>query len=297
MEIWYAAMKKIVFIIFSCFFIISDSMFMVDQRKQAIVLQFGQFVKKYQEPGLKFKLPFIHKVNYYQSRVVGYDLPPISLTLGDQKRLVVDTYTRYRIEDPLLFFKSIEPATEVGARIRLETLISSTVRNVLGKVTLAQMLSEERSEIMHKIEQEVSAHAKNWGIEIIDVRIIRTELPTENRHAVFSRMSAELSRYANENRAKGDEKAQSIKANANRETTIILANAKKYADIIEAKAKATAIETTTNAYKKDLKFYDFYLKMKVNDTILDNADCFISTDGPLGSYIKEFASKDLGKSD
>ena len=189
---------------------ISTSVFTVDQTSQAIVLQFGEWRKVHTTPGLKFKIPFIQEVTFYDKRVLDYDLPPIQITTGDQKRLVVDTYTRYRISDPLLFFRTIKPASEMGAQMRLEALISSSVRNVLGKIPLRTMLSAERSGIMHQIEQEVRSMATPLGLEIIDVRIIRTELPIENRNAVFARMNAELGRFAMENRAKGAEAAQGI---------------------------------------------------------------------------------------
>ncbi len=257
-------------------------MFTVDQTKQAIVLRFGALVDVYTQPGLKFRVPFIDDVIMYEKLVLDYDLPPIPITTVDQKRLIVDTYTRYIIKDPVLFFQTIKPATEDGVRMRLETIISSSVRNVLGKIPLRELLSEKRSAIMRTIEEEVKALAKGLGVEIIDVRIIRTELPAENRNAVFARMNAELNRIASENRAKGSEIAQGIRAKADAEQTIILAEAQKNAQLIRGEAEAKAINRVASTLGKDVQFYSFYRSMQIYDEALTTETSLIlSTDNDL----------------
>jgi membrane protease subunit HflC len=268
--------------LFLVFYILSSGLFIVDQTHQAIVLQFGQIQKVHTTPGLKFKWPLIQDVIFYDRRVLDFDLPPIQVTTGDQKRLVVDTYTRYRIVDPLHFFQTIKPANEAGVRIRLEALISSSVRNVLGKIPLRTMLSAERSANMKQIEEEVKAMVKPLGIEIIDVRIIRTELPVENRPAVFARMNSELDRFAKENRAKGEETAQGIRSRAEKERTILLANAKKISETTRGEADQKALEIMNSAYEKDASFASFWFWTRTyRQSLNDQVSFVLSTDSPI----------------
>ncbi len=250
------------------FFVLSSSVFMINQTQQAIVLQFGELRRVIKDPGLKFKVPFIQEVTIYDKRVLDFDLPATDITLGDQKRVRVDTYTRYKISDPIQFFKSVKPANELGTARRLEALVGSTVRNVLGKVELRELLSEKRSRVMYQINEEVKALTKSLGLEIIDLRIVRTELPPENRPAVFNRMNADLQRYAKENRATGDEKAQEIKSTAEKERTTLLAQASKDALILRGEGDAKAISIIADSMGKDPEFYGFYKSMETYETIL-----------------------------
>ena len=250
------------------FLVLSGSVFMINQTQQAIVLQFGELRRVIQDPGLKFKVPFIQDVIIYDKRVLDFDLPATDITLGDQKRVRVDTYTRYRINDPIQFFKSVKPANELGTARRLEALVGSTVRNVLGKADLRELLSEKRSRVMYQINEEVKALTKSLGLEIIDLRIVRTELPPENRPAVFNRMNADLQRYAKENRATGDEKAQEIKSTAEKERTTLLAQASKDALILRGEGDAKAISIIADSMGKDPEFYGFYKSMETYETIL-----------------------------
>ena len=276
-------------------FVINTVLFTVEQTKQAIVLRFGALTSVHTQPGLKVKVPFIDEVIMYEKRVMDYDLPPIPITTVDQKRLVVDTYTRYLINDPVLFFQSIKPANEMGARLRLETIISSSIRNVLGKVPLRHILATERSSIMKQIEEEVKNLAKGLGLQIIDVRIIRTELPPENREAVFARMNAELNRIASENRAKGSEKAQGIRAKAEAEQTVILAEADQNAQIVRGAADAKAIEVISATLGKDVDFYNFFRSMQVyKESIQDDTTMLMNLDNDLFRFFshpeKQFKS-------
>ncbi len=266
------------------------ALFTVDQAQQAIVLQFGELKKVHEEPGLKFKIPFIQEVMFYEKRVLDFDLPEVRITTGDQKRMLVDTYTRYRIKDPVTFFQTIKPANEMGAGIRLEAIISSTVRNVLGRNILRTLLSEERSKIMHQINEEVGRQVKPLGIEIVDVRIIRTELPQENRKAVFARMNSELERIAKENRAKGAEKAQQIRAIAERDRTILMAEAQKKAQEIRGEGESKALNIVSQAFEKDFDFYNFYRSMELYRTSMQSGTTLVlNTDSDL---FKHFAHPD-----
>lgn len=262
--------------------------FTVQQTQQAIVLQFGELKHVHDIPGLKLKLPLIQEVLYYERRVLDFDLQPITVTTADQKRLEVNTYSRYRIADPVMFFQSIKPSNEAGAQMRLETIISSSVRNVLGRVPLRNLLSEERSKIMLQILQEIRHLASPLGIDIVDIRIIRTELPPANRDAVFARMNAELDRIAKENRAKGFEIAQGIKAKAEKERTVLLAEAQKNAQTVKGEGEAQAMQIATQALGIDPNFYNFYRSMQVyRESFSDDTTLVFSTDHELFTFMNQ----------
>lgn len=273
-------------IVVVCAVIIGGGMiFTVDQTKQAIVLQFGELRKVHTHPGLKIKLPFIQDVLFYEKRVLNFDVPEVGIITRDQKRLLVDTYTRYRIIDPILFFQTVKPANEQGAAMRLEAFVTSTVRNVLGKVPLRDLLSEERPKIMKLIEKEVDAMARPLGIAIIDVRIIRTELPMENRDAVFNRMISALNQIAKGNRASGEKIGQEIRSAADRDQSIILANAQKKAQEIRGQGDAKSIEILGSTLGRNPEFYSFYRSMQTyRESLGDGTTLVLSTDNDLFKY-------------
>ncbi|MBX9805225.1 MAG: protease modulator HflC [Alphaproteobacteria bacterium] len=259
--------------------------FTVDQTKQAIVLQFGELSKVHEKPGLKFKLPFIQEVLFYEKLIINADFPEVRITTGDQKRLLVDTYTRYRIINPVLFFQTVKPATEQGASMRLEFFVTSTVRNVLGKVPLRNLLSEERPKIMKSIEKEVDALARPLGIQIVDVRIIRTELPMENRDAVFNRMISALNQIAKGNRATGEKIGQEIRSAADRDQSIILATAQQKAQDIRGQGEAKSIQILGSALGKNPSFYGFYRTMQTyRETLGEGTTLVLTTDNDLFRY-------------
>lgn len=268
--------------------LLSDALFIVNQTTQAIVLRLGEYRRIHNDPGLKIKIPFIEEVLFYETRILDYDLPSISVTTQDQKFLEVNTYTRYKISDPLRFFQSVKPASEIGARGRLEAIISSSVRNVLGKVELRTMLRKERSDNMHQILEEVRTVAEPLGITIVDVRIIRTELPAENRNAVFARMNSELVRFAKENRAKGEESAIGIRATADKEKTIILAEANKQSENIRGGGDSKAIEIAAESFGVDPDFYEFYRTLEsYRSSIKSGSSFLLSTDNGYTKFLTE----------
>lgn len=268
-------------------FVLGSSIFVVDQVNQTVVLQFGEAKAFHNEPGLKFKLPFIQEVMFYEKRIIDYDSDPISVMTVDQKRLNVDAYVRYRIVDALSFFRSVSPANEIGARMRLDAVVSSSIKNVLGKVELRKLLSAERVSIMKQIRDEVTVLSKSLGLEIVDVRIIRTELPTENRRAVFDRMNSILIRTAKQNRAEGDEKARGIRANAERERAVLLAEAQQKAQGVRGKGDATAMDITNKAFGVDIEFYNFYRSLEsYRHTMQSETSMVLSADHP---YLQHFA--------
>ncbi len=272
--------------------LLGDSLFIVDQTTQAIVLRFGEYRRIHTEPGLKIKVPFIEEAMLYETRILDHDLPPIEVLTQDKKRLWVNTYTRYKISDPLKFFQSVKPASEIGLHVRLEAIISSSVRNVLGKVELGTMLRKERSDNMHQILTEVRTIAEPLGISIIDVRIIRAELPTENRNAVFARMNSELVRFAKESRAKGEEIAIGIRAKADKEKTIILAEANKKSEELRGGGDAKAIEIAAEAFGADPEFYEFYRTIEsYRQSIKPGSSFLLSTNNEYTKYLTDYLPK------
>jgi membrane protease subunit HflC len=237
-----------------------SSLFIVDQTQIALVLQFGQPRRVIRSPGLEVKRPFIENVIYYENRLLDLEPPPEEVIVSDQKRIVVDTYTRYRIADPLLFYQTV--STEAGVRARLAALVNGSLRRVLGNVTLSQLLSDQRAEIMRKIRDEMSAEGKAFGINVVDVRIRRADLPKENSEAIFARMQSERQQQAAQYRGEGAEAAQTVRANADRERTVILAEAQRAAQKVRGDGDAESIKIYAGAFGQDKDFFAFYRSMQ-----------------------------------
>ncbi|MTJ82892.1 MAG: protease modulator HflC [Telmatospirillum sp.] len=240
-------------------FIASSSLFIVHQGEQALVLRFGAVAdpeNPVKGPGLHIKKPFIEDVVRYDARLLDVDPPAEQVILADQKRIEVDTYTRFRIQDPLLFYQAVR--TEEGARARLREIVNNSLRRVLGNVMLPSVLSSEREQIMHEIQQQVSETAKSLGVSVADVRIRRADLPAETSQAIFRRMESERQREAAEARAQGYERAQQIRASADRERTIILAEAQKQAQILRGQGDGDANRIYAEAFSADPNFFAFY---------------------------------------
>ena len=237
-----------------------SSLFIVDQTQIALVLQFGQPRRVIRSPGLEVKRPFIENVIYYENRLLDLEPPPEEVIVSDQKRIVVDTYTRYRIADPLLFYQTV--STEAGVRARLAALVNGSLRRVLGNVTLSQLLSDQRAEIMRKIRDEMSAEGKAFGVNVVDVRIRRADLPKENSEAIYARMQSERQQQAAQYRGEGAEAAQTVRANADRERTVILAEAQRAAQKVRGDGDAESIKIYAGAFGQDKDFFAFYRSMQ-----------------------------------
>ncbi|MBY0272977.1 MAG: protease modulator HflC [Alphaproteobacteria bacterium] len=263
--------------------ILFGSVFVVQQTQQTLVLEFGKLLRVIKAPGLYFKIPFLQNVRNYDNRILDFDLPSIAATLGDQKRLLVDTFARYRIVDPALFYRTV--MNEDGAEQRLRILNQSIALSVLGKVKLTDVLSPKRVEISKTIRDQMNTAAKAFGIEVVDLQLRRTDLPTENSEAIFNRMISERNQEAQEFRSQGDEIAQEIKSIADKERTIILAEATKQSEIIRGQGDAYVTEKAGNTYGKDPKFYDFYRSLNAYKTSLnDKTTTFILS--PQESFFK-----------
>jgi len=246
------------------------SLFTVKEINQSIVLQFGDPKRVISEPGLKFKIPFIQNVVFIDRRILSLDPAPEEVIASDQKRLIVDAYARFRITDPLKFYISV--GDERVARSRLATIINSRLRSVLGKQSLATLLSEDRSKQMDIIQTDVNTEALNFGIEIIDVRIKRADLPQANSEAIFKRMQTEREREAKEFRAKGAEMAVTITSTADKEVTVILANAKKQSEIMKGEGDGQRNKIFAQAFGKDPEFFAFYRAMQAYEKALIGGD-------------------------
>jgi len=251
-------------------FAIYLSLFVVKEINQAIVLQFGDPKKVIVKPGLQFKIPFIQNVVFLDRRILNLDAPPEEVIASDQKRLIVDAYARFKIVDPLKFYISV--GDERVARSRLSTIINSRIRSVLGKQSLATLLSEDRTKQMAIIQEGVNTEAENFGIEIIDVRIKRADLPQANSEAIYKRMQTEREREAKEFRAKGAEMAVTITSTADKEVTVLLANAKKQSEIMKGEGDGQRNKIFANAFGKDPEFFAFYRAMQAYEKALIGGD-------------------------
>lgn len=236
------------------------SLFTVHQSQQALVLQFGEPRRVITQPGLHFKLPFVQNVLYYERRVLNLDPPTQRVLLADQKPLLVDSYARFRIVEPLRFYQAVR--TEATAASRLDNIVNATMRGVLGNVTLASVLSEERVTIMNEIRNQVNEEVRRFGIEIVDVRIRRSDLPDETSQAVYDRMKSEREREAAEFRAQGFEQAQRIRASADREATVIRAEATREAEILRGQGEGQRTRILGEAFGRDAGFFEFYRSMQ-----------------------------------
>jgi membrane protease subunit HflC len=261
------------------------SFFVVTQTEEGLVLQLGNPVRTIQDPGLHMKIPFIQNVIFYDNRLLDVDLSPEEVIAADQKRLVVDTFLRYKIVDPLLFYKTL--GTEAVAQTRLQTLAGASLMRVLGSSPLSSLLSPERTKIMGQIKSEVYKMAAPFGVEVIDVRIRHADLPKANSEAIYSRMESERHREAKEFRAKGEELAKKIRAMADRDRTIILAEAENKAQTLRGEGDGSSIQIMGDAFSKDPKFFEFYRSLEAyKHAFKGDTTTFVVS--PTGSFFKFF---------
>jgi len=273
-------------------FAIYLSLFTVKEINQAIVLQFGDPKKVIAEPGLQVKIPFIQNVVYLDRRILSLDPAPEEVIASDQKRLIVDAYARFKIVDPLKFYISV--GDERVARSRLATIINSRIRSVLGKQSLATLLSEDRTKQMAIIQEGVNDEAEKFGITIIDVRIKRADLPQANSEAIYKRMQTEREREAKEFRAKGAEMAVTITSTADKEVTVLLANAKKQSEIMKGEGDGQRNKIFANAFGKDPEFFSFYRAMQAYEKALIGGDTSLIL-SPDSDFFKFFGNSGVFK--
>jgi membrane protease subunit HflC len=249
--------------------LLSATLYTVSEVQQALIVRLGAPIGVVNEPGLKFKLPLIDTVIFYERRLLTMEPTVEQVILGDQKRIEVQTYTRYRIADPLRFYTAVR--TVDLAEPQLAQLVSSSLRRELGQVALPSLLSEKRTHIVETIQKEVADKAKDVGIEVVEVRFHRADLPLETSQAIYDRMTSERQREAKELRAQGFEWAQEIQAKADRERTVILSEAQRQAKITHGMADAEANQILSSAFGRDPQFYRLYRSLQTYRQALANA--------------------------
>jgi membrane protease subunit HflC len=257
--------------------VVFQSAFIVQQTEKAIVLQLGKPDNVIYGPGLHFKIPFIQNVIYFDARLLEYDAQPAEALTKDKKALVLDNYARWSIVDPLLFYQTVR--TIPGAQARLDDIVYSQLRAALGHYTLTEIVSTERDNIMQMVTKRSSKLISAYGIEIVDVRIKRTDLPPENQRAIFGRMRAERERQAKQYRSEGQQQSITIKSLSNRERTIIIAKANKESEIIRGQGDAIATKIYAESLGKDEEFYNFQRSLEAyKDSFKNNTRIIVTPD-------------------
>jgi len=266
--------------------LLSTTLYTVSEVQEALIVRLGAPIGVVNEPGLKFKVPLVDSVIYYDRRLLTLEPSVEQVILGDQKRIEVQTYTRFRIADPLRFYNAVR--TVELAQPQLAQLVSSSLRRELGQVMLPSLLSENRTHIVEVIQKEVADKAKDVGIEVVEVRFHRADLPLETSQAIYDRMTSERQREAKELRAQGFEWAQLIQAKADRERTVILSEAQRQAKITHGSADAEANQILSGAFGKDPQFYRLYRSLQTYRLALANSGPMIvlSPDAEFLRYFK-----------
>ncbi|AUQ65985.1 protease modulator HflC [Phaeobacter inhibens] len=270
-----------------------SSLFIVDEREKALVLQFGRVVSVKEEPGLAFKIPLIQEVVRYDDRILSRDIDPLEITPSDDRRLVVDAFARYRITDVNRFRQAVGAGGIATAENRLDSILRAQTREILGSVTSNDILSSDRAALMLRIRNGAIADARALGITIIDVRLKRTDLPTENLDATFERMRAERVREATDERARGNEAAQRIRAQADRTVVELVSEAQREAEIIRGEADAERNGIFATAYGADPEFFEFYRSLNAYATSLQagNSTMVLSPNNEFFNYLKSSDGK------
>ena len=245
-----------------------STVFTVDETRQVVILQFGEPVRIIKTPGLYFKLPApLQVAQRFDDRLLEYDVAPEEILSKDKKSLIVDNYVRWRIVDPLLFLQTVQ--TEPIAKTRIDDIVYSELRRELGTHNMSEIITERREIIMEKVTRQSAIATKPYGIEVVDVRLKRVDLPQNNEQSIYRRMQAERIRQANKFRSEGEEESQKIKASTDKDKTIILATAYKEAEEVKGEGEAKAVDIYARAFSKDPDFYEFYRTLETYKIILD----------------------------
>ncbi|HKJ86941.1 MAG TPA: protease modulator HflC [Gammaproteobacteria bacterium] len=266
------------------------TLYTVDETQSALVLQFGKPQASVTEPGLHFKRPFVQNVKYFNSQVLDFDDQARTYVTSDKKNLIIDSYAKWRIVEPLRFYITVQ--NTMSARSRLGDLIRSNLRQEIGKRDLQQTVSGERRQVMHNLTAAVSKQAQKMGIKVLDVRIKRTDLPQENEKAVYDRMAAEREREAREYRAEGAEQAEEIMATADRKREEIIADAKRKAEQVKGQADAKAAGIYNDAYSLSPEFFSLYRSLQSYQKAFDGNEVMVlSPDSEFFKYFKQSGSE------
>lgn len=278
------SMKITLGILAAVLFVFFNSVYRVWETEQVIVTKFGAPVRVVVEPGLHFKVPFINKLHVFEKRLLEYDTAPREILTQDKKTLIVDNYAKWRIVDPLRFMQAVQ--TEVGGQSRLDDIIYSELRTDLGRHVFHEIISTNRSAIMKEVTERSNEKAAEYGIEVVDVRIKRADLPRENEMAVYARMEAERKRIANQYRSEGEEEALKIRAETDKEAVIILAEARKQAQEIRGRGDAEATGIYAEAYNRNQRFYGLVRTLEAYEKTIDSTTVLIlSPDAEFFEYL------------
>ncbi len=274
---------------------ILSSLFIVDERSRALVLQFGAVKQVKTEPGLGFKIPFIQEVVYYEDRILGLPTAPVEVTMLDDRRLVVDAFARWRIVDLVAFREAVGVGGEETALRRLEGIVNPAIQEVLGSVDSARVLSEDRTGLMNKIRDNARAQALALGIDVIDVRLTRTDLPEQNLSATFARMRAEREREAADEVARGGEAAQRVRASADRTVVELTSDARRQAEVARGEADAERNRIYAEAFGRDPEFFAFTRSLTAYERSLlpGNSSIVMRPDSQFFDYLRSDAVRDL----
>lgn len=260
--------------------LVSQSFFTVHQTQKALVLQLGDPIDKIYGPGLHFKLPFIQKVVYFDARILDYEARSREAFTVDKKALVLDNYARWRIANPLQFYRTMR--TIPGAQARLDDVVYSQLRALIGGYTLTEVVSSHRAQIMEEVTHKVAALMKPYGVEVVDVRIKRTDLPPENQRAIFDRMRAERERQAKQYRSEGEEESKRIRSDADRQRALELALAARKSEILRGEGDAQAAKVYAEAFGKSAEFFEFQRGLEaLRKSLRENSRVVIAQDDPL----------------
>ena len=262
-----------------------QSLFTINEWEQALVTQFGQYKRTIQHPGLKFKIPFLESVQRFDKRILDNDAIPGEYLTEDKKRLVADHVTRWRIQDPLLFYKTVRD--EAGALARLDDIVYSEMRRELAQNQFAHIIASKREELMEKVAKNALQIAKQYGIDVVDVRIKRADLPSEVQSSVFARMVAERERIAKRYRSEGEEEAAKLRAESDKNRTILMAEAYQKSETTRGEGDREATRIYAEAYGTDPEFYRFVKSLETYEkTLRDGTTFFLSSDSEFLKYFK-----------
>lgn len=270
---------------FVALIVLTQTFYTVHQTQQALVLQLGKPVATASGPGIHVKIPLLQNVIFFDGRILDYNAKPAEVLTSDKKTLVVDNYTKWRIVDPLLFYRTVRTIPE--AQARLDDIIYSQLRVALGRYTLTEVVSIKRPEIMAEVTERSASFVKEYGVEILDVRIKRTDLPSENQRAIYGRMQAERERQAKQYRSEGQEESAKIKSGADRDKAVILADAKRKAEIVRGEGDAEAAKIYAEALGQAPDFYVFKRSLEAYvESFKDNTRIFLTPENPFLQFMK-----------
>lgn len=271
-----------------------SGLFTVRETQQALVMQFGDPRRVVTEPGLHWKLPILQQVRYFDRRILNLDVPQQEIIASDQKRLIVDAFARFRIVDPLLTYQAVR--NEAGAVQQLISILQSNVRQVLGEEPMRNIVSGERVALMGRIQQTVNVQGESMGVDIIDVRLRRVDLPQANSQAIYARMRTEREQEAAQARAEGREQGARIRAQAERERTVLLADAEREAQQVRGEGDARAVKIFADAFNRDAEFFEFYRSLQAYDRALgsETSQIVLSPSGEFFKYFRDMTGNESG---